>query len=177
VLQIYSASATRLLSFLPVVAPGAIVFLATAADVLFWLIRSEHGAKGGIAQECRGRFIGAYNDLKNSGNEIGCVVGYSQGSVVAIDAMAVLGASERMVTIGSPICSLYRDFLGIELGRGSDLEGRWTNFYRTSDYIGGSVPWAAGGDHEILSNFAMNHMTYFVEAVVHGAIEGLEDAR
>jgi hypothetical protein len=47
---------------------------------------------------------------------------------------------------------------------------RWTNFYRPSDYIGGSISWASCEDRQLVSNFALNHLNYFVETSVMDAI-------
>jgi len=174
VFQIYGASAFRLLSFVPMLAPGVIVFVATAADVVFWLVRPGNGTAPGIAQECRKRFVDCYESLTRDGGRVAIVVAYSQGSVIAIDTLATIGGREKILTIGSPINSLYNEFLGIQIGNDRSTASRWTNIHRRSDYIGGAIAWA-GTDVELINNFELNHLDYFVEPMVQEIISQAAD--
>jgi hypothetical protein len=81
------------------------------------------------------------------------VFAHSQGTVIAAAifsrmARTLLRAEVRLtlVTVGSPITTLYRNFLGVEIGTAfaslcasHPQRFRWINLYRPADYVGGEI--------------------------------------
>ena len=72
------------------------------------------------------------------------VLAHSQGSVIAADVLGEYYSSYEidLITVGSPIDSLYHSFLGIPIGLGlgaPQTRVRWVNLYRSGDYIGDKI--------------------------------------
>jgi hypothetical protein len=126
-------------------------FLDALGDVFFFLVRqrSLHTRKDTLP-----RLWKALRVLDDGVD--GChvvVFAHSQGTVIAagmFSRMARVLLHSRMrltlVTVGSPVTTLYRNFLGAQIGvefaalcRAQPDRFRWFNLYRPADYIGGEV--------------------------------------
>lgn len=109
------------------------------------------------------------------------IFSHSQGTAIAARALDILAkdlsdGEQRitLVTVGSPITSLYRVFLGLEIGREyatlckqQPQRFRWVNICRPADYIGSAVRLP---DLSSIENFALltagDHSGYWVDGVV-----------
>ena len=126
-------------------------FLDALGDVFFFLVRqrSLHTRKDTLPRLWKAL------RLLDDGVD-GChvvVFAHSQGTVIAagmLSRMARVLLRSRMrltlVTVGSPVTTLYRNFLGARIGaefaalcKAQPERFRWFNLYRPADYIGGEV--------------------------------------
>jgi hypothetical protein len=149
---IYTVSASRLAALLPALGPRVATALAVVGDVVFYTARP--GTALSIRETCNGRLrdlLALYAGM-GGGRSI-CVVGHSQGSVIAFEVLSAFpqpqGVTVGLVTMGSPLCTLYRDFLGYNFSARPAPWFAWVNLYRTGDYIGGSVPQLAAGGNDV----------------------------
>jgi hypothetical protein len=147
VLAIYGWASVRLIGPLSSLAGRAAVVLDVLGDVTYYVCQPETGLS--TRHECRKRLQVVLRDLWEQGRRV-CVVAHSQGSVIAYDVLrdeiatsAASGATQglsdtRLVTMGSPLGTLYGRLLGKAL---TPLPGiaHWKNLYREGDYIGGPV--------------------------------------
>jgi hypothetical protein len=76
-----------------------------------------------------------------------------------------------LVTVGAPITTLYRNFLGAEIGvhyaqlcKQQPQRFAWINLYRPADYIGGAVELPGVLNRELLT--AGDHVGYWHDAVL-----------
>jgi hypothetical protein len=126
-------------------------FLDALGDVFFYLVRQRnlHTRKDTLPRLWKAL------RLLDDGVE-GChviVFAHSQGTVIAAGmfsrmARVLLRSQLRLtlVTVGSPVTTLYRNFLGAQIGvefaalcKAQPERFRWFNLYRPADYIGGEV--------------------------------------
>lgn len=136
VLEIYATSALRILPFASFLLGPLAVTVDVLGDVLFFLaaeplsIRSEGVKRVRRALEYLGRCPGDEDVL----------LCHSQGTVLVREALAESPVQLlRLVTVGSPLDSLYRRFLGWEPQAATLDRVTWINGYRAGDYIGGRV--------------------------------------
>ncbi|KNZ33141.1 MAG: hypothetical protein AD742_07765 [Methylibium sp. NZG] len=126
-------------------------FLDALGDVFFYLVRQRnlHTRKDTLPRLWKAL------RLLDDGRD-GChvvVFAHSQGTVIAAGMFSrmvrvLLRSRMRLtlVTVGSPVTTLYRNFLGATIGvefaalcRSQPERFRWFNLYRPADYIGGAV--------------------------------------
>ncbi|MBD2745785.1 hypothetical protein IC232_03650 [Microvirga sp. BT688] len=176
--SIYAASSTRIVSFIPSLfgklrQPAAII-----ADVVLWLapektLSYRNSARRYLPEEetlsyrrsARRRLADL---LKAIGPNVSIhLLAHSQGTVIAVDTLRNYDAQNiDLITAGSPLDSLYKTFLGIELPRPPSVR-IWKNFYRTSDYVGGNVSAAGTKKNKSANNiivdqdYRLNHLDYF----------------
>jgi hypothetical protein len=140
ILQIYSVSALRLSAIFSLLLPFAREILDVAGDVVFHL--QPANSKLCSQTYTLPRLTTLLNRLRNerNGNAI-LVLAHSQGSVIAWTALcANQTAADILVTIGSPLSTLYARLLGGDYGiRPPSSTIRWRNLFRDGDYIGGAV--------------------------------------
>lgn len=152
ILNIYRISVLRIIPYVPFVIGPASVVLDSIGDVVFFLCPNRSPLA--IRETCRSRFVDAmqYAIRDNDIEEI-VIVSHSQGTVVAFDALSNWSFDEpdsqqktvKLLTMGSPLASLYQRFLGSAI----DFEisqtalphwiSEWRNVYRTDDFIAGPV--------------------------------------
>jgi hypothetical protein len=142
VLLVYTLSAVRVVALVPVLIGPFGVLLQVLGDVVLYLLPAE----GLSARDrCRGRLSQLLVHLfAQPGIGKVIIVAHSQGSVIAVDVLATLPPSPmpvHLVTIGSPLESLYMGLLGwtIPDPRAGGLVKTWYNLYRPGDYIGGPI--------------------------------------
>lgn len=146
ILEIYIVSVWRTLPYvLWLFGPFALV-LGVIGDVLFYLQPSkEHPAA--IGHVCRARLTAALQYALESRNDSVSVLAHSQGTVIATDVLRDLsressGGSRSigLVTLGSPLDSLYARFLGEEkTTHAISIVATWVNGYRDGDVIAGPI--------------------------------------
>jgi hypothetical protein len=165
VFTIYAGSSMRLLGFLPSTVGPLRLGLRIAADVVFYIVPAE-GSKLAMAARAQRRFRELIVGLSRQFKDRILVIAYSQGSVIAANALPVTeSAQTNFITAGSPIETLYGRFLGIE----DRLKlPTWKNFYRPSDFIGGPISNAL--DTPVAGHFEQHHMNYLSEPELRGAI-------
>lgn len=89
----------------------------------------------------RQRFTMALEDLEKQGAEAIIVVSHSQGSVIAAQGLedwfrrAPGRSGVKLLTMGSPLRSLYGEFFPHEFGGPVLAVESWTNLYRWDDFV------------------------------------------
>jgi hypothetical protein len=158
-MEVYGQSALRLLP----VAGGLLlkpvqIGLDHSADVLRYLDNPEPE---------RGRLDALIANLRaEEPGAVIAVVGHSQGSRIAVDTVSKSLGVERLATTGSPVAALYGGFLEEEnLPEPADMPP-WMNFWRGSDFVGGSIAKLGKKDREIRANLRLNHLNYWIEPKV-----------
>lgn len=140
VFAIYVASSLRLLPFLAYFVGPFRTALDTISDVLLYLDPTGHlgGEKIRAGTQRRLRDALSLVESNNQSRTI-VVVGHSQGTAIAADVLATQcpGADYRLVTLGSPISSLYWRFMGEQSVAAPKIP--WCNLFRSGDYIAGGV--------------------------------------
>jgi hypothetical protein len=160
---IYVMSSARLVSFLPGFIPQLRTPAAIVADVILFL--APPGELSYRRAACD-RLRTLLNHLAPS-HDI-CLAAYSQGTVIALETLSQAPApSLRLVTVGSPLDSLYERFLGRTTAAPPAVVS-WQNFFRPSDYIG---DWVTAASNVLIgTDYRLNHLHYFQEAPVRAAI-------
>jgi hypothetical protein len=72
------------------------------------------------------------------------LLAHSQGSIVALETIKGGNCPVDLVTVGAPVDSLYKRFLGYAAPHAAVFS--WTNLWRTGDYIGGAISELNGDD-------------------------------
>ena len=68
------------------------------------------------------------------------IVAHSQGSVITWTLLRDKGdVADLLVTVGSPLSTIYTRFLGEEFQGRFTLPVPWHNLFRDGDYVGGAV--------------------------------------
>jgi hypothetical protein len=126
-------------------------FLDALGDVFFFLVPQRNLS---TRLDTQPRLWQALRHLDPAINGRHIIVfAHSQGTVIAAGLLSrmvrflrVADLRLTLVTVGSPLTTLYRNFLGADIGAafGSLCEQqpgrfRWFNLYRPADYIGGEV--------------------------------------
>ncbi len=156
--------------------PGRTV-LDVTGDVIFYVLRDDyiHNATAGALTQ-RVKALLTTLDTQEHGPIV--LVGYSQGSVIAADAArGQEGFTGSLITIGSPIQSLYGRFLKIPAGFRTARVARWDNLFRPTDFVGGPIGPGEGRrpdtDQPVRGNRRRHHVNYWPEPEVRAALAGL----
>jgi hypothetical protein len=184
------------LLLLPLAAKPAAALIDALGDVFYWFVPS---AALNTRGETRSRFDAALaHVLSNHANEHVVIFAHSQGTVIATDALCELaqsyeqaqsgaasvlplsqmgqhlhGGHQRitLVTVGSPLSSLYHSFFGVTIGREylslcrtQPQRFAWVNFCRAADYIGSRV--VLPGVQNYLLATPGDHTGYWKDAVL-----------
>jgi hypothetical protein len=92
------------------------------------------------------------------------VIAYSQGCVIALETLP-FDFNGRLITVGCPVDTLYRRFLGYEFGKTRATRSwSWVNLWREGDYVGGPVHFADGADGPLRND--AGHLYYFKDPEV-----------
>jgi len=138
-LSIYAISALRIPALLTFLLPGVRVVSDILGDVLFHIQPDGSEVSSRVATTERLRSL---LDTLNS-NSIAVdtiVIAHSQGTVIAWTLLKEEPRLARaLVTVGCPLQTLYRRFLGEKYQEGFHLPIPWFNFYHDGDYIGGKI--------------------------------------
>lgn len=138
ILSVYTTSVMRTLPLLVWLAGPFAVALDVAGDVMFYLQPNlEHPAS--IRKPCHSALAVAIDHARvaaNADDDI-VVLAHSQGSVIAAQVLADQPSPVSLVTIGSPLQSLYVRFLGRAVpDAGVSV---WVNGFREGDYLAGPI--------------------------------------
>jgi hypothetical protein len=158
-LHIYAGSAARIIPFLvPVLIPALRVGLNVAADVLLYIL--PPGFALSLQRKSQERFRALLSHLHARHRDTNILVlAHSQGTVIAYDVLRKKSWQiGRFVTVGSPLGSLYRRFLGRAIEALPNCE--WINVYRLSDYIAGPISNRACVDHIQNTQYRFAHFRY-----------------
>jgi hypothetical protein len=164
VIEIYRVSVWRTLPLLAwLVGPFAVV-LDVVGDVVYYLHPGGRQHPAALRETCEDDLQCILPLAFERGGRL-AVVAHSQGSVVAAPIVAALSTNDPLferltkpivfATVGSPLSSLYRRFLGRPLPTPATAAlKRWFNLYRDGDYIGGPLGscqasdlWIGAGGH------------------------------
>jgi hypothetical protein len=159
-LEIYAKSAFRIVPFLlPALIPPLRAVSNVAPDVLLYILPPVFPLSLQSKSRERFRALLTYLRARHPNTPIS-VIAHSQGTVIASD---VLGEDNwritRLVTVGSPLSSLYRRFLGHCLDVLPRCE--WINIYRLSDYIAGPMSNLSIKDRILPTQYRAAHFRYF----------------
>ncbi len=162
-------------------------FLDALGDVFFYLVRQRnlHTRKDTLPRLWKAL------RLLDDGTD-GChfvVFAHSQGTVIAagmFSRMARVLLRSRMrltlVTVGSPVTTLYRNFLGARLGaefaalcKLQPERFRWFNLYRPADYIGGAVELDGVVNRDLLT--PGDHVGYWCDRELLKWLKDLSEGR
>jgi hypothetical protein len=170
--SIYAKSATRILPFaLMVLVPSLRTGLNAAADVLLYILPADFPFS--LQRRAKERFLKLFmqvRDTHTKGNI--SILAHSQGTVIVRDVLGAMDdANCRLVTVGSPLSSLYGRFLGRPVTPVAGCD--WVNIFRPSDYIGGPITEDFGKrpnfnikNEQLNVNYGATHFLYFEDAKV-----------
>jgi hypothetical protein len=134
VLGVYQNSLLRFgVGLLVVLAPVGLL-LDVLGDVVFHVV--PHRSRFSILATTAARLEAV---LLHFAQQERCVtvLAHSQGSIVALEVIRSGKHAVDLVTVGAPVHSLYKRFLGyVEPAAGAYT---WTNLWRTGDFIGGPI--------------------------------------
>lgn len=172
-------SALVILIFVPLlIGPGRTI-LDVTGDIIFYILPEEFPAA--TALPLRRRLETLFDHLGEICRGAPVLVAYSQGSVIAVDAVqARPDFAGPLITVGSPVQSLYGRFLAIPVRFGAPGPERWDNLFRPTDFVGGPIgeddetSGTDGADADIVvtGNPASNHLNYWPEPEVRAALQG-----
>jgi hypothetical protein len=162
-------------------------FLDALGDVFFFVVRD---AALHTRRETQSRLWQAVRHLEVLGQGQHIVLfAHSQGTVIAATVLSriaslLLRSSMRvtLVTVGSPVTTLYRNFLGVDVGgafawlcQHKPQRFAWINLYRPADYIGGAVVLPGVENRELLT--PGDHIGYWHDPVLLRWVKGLAQGR
>lgn len=174
VFEIYLASSLRLMPFLVYLVGPFRVMLDTVGDVLLYVDPVGQLNRGNVRVGSQQRLVNALDHLiETDKNRTVLLLAHSQGTAIAADVLAKKHWEKiRLVSMGSPISSLYWRFMGSEAVTAPPVP--WLNLFRTGDYIAGGegirAPWVPMADVEDRSLGVGRHSGYFEDSKVWDAI-------
>ena len=185
--EVFLQSTKYALLLAPLATKPFAAFLDALGDVFFFLVRQRnlHSRKDTLP-----RLWKALRLLDDGGP--GChvvVVAHSQGTVIAAGMFSRMarvllrsGIRLTLVTVGSPVTTLYRNFLGAQIGveyaalcKVQPERFRWFNLYRPADYIGGEVELDGVVNRDLLT--AGDHVGYWCDRELLKWLKDVSDGR
>ncbi len=149
VLNVYRTSALRIIPFLGFLVGPLTIVVDIVGDIVFFLAAGAFS----IRKEAVHRVASGLRAITSSGNTP-FVVCHSQGTVLVREELETVGDGPlQLLSLGSPMESLYLRFLGWRPRGKTGSTLHWINGYRTGDYIGGPIEAASrnvefgGGGH------------------------------
>lgn len=137
ILEVYQISILRVLPFLLWFIGPLSTITDVLGDILFY-IQPDVKLTYSIKFKCYERLKKAIEYAKSFENTKIVIVSHSWGTIVALDYLLKVPTNLKLITLGSPIQSLWVRFLGnkIEIPEGLN---NWINGYRYGDYIAGPI--------------------------------------
>lgn len=185
--QIFMESTKYALLLAPLATKPFAAFLDALGDVFFFLVRQRNlNSRLDTMPRLWKALQHAHTEVNGSHY---IVFAHSQGSVIAaamFSRMArVLLRSEirlTLVTVGCPVTTLFRNFLGVRLGvEFADLclsnpeRFRWFNLCRPADYIGGAVELDGVVNRDLLTEG--DHVGYWCDRELLRWLKALSEGR
>ncbi len=153
VYEIYKISALRVLPFLPWLLTPMVIVLDVVGDIVFLAL--PEGDCLSIRREVSDRIHSVLDHVSSNYDGIIIILAHSLGSVIALQELSKRKDSDRFqfITVGSPISSIHKRFLGwsptIEEGY-EGLPKRWHNINRYGDYVGSKIDELDEGSNQCL---------------------------
>ena len=144
IITIYQVSALRIVPWLALVFSPIATILDAMGDVGLYVIAPSKNNSNpkdqiGTRVQCQERLSQLLDYVIDTNSyESICLIGHSQGSVIAYDVLKARKQNDRLslITMGSPISTLYKRYLDWPA---DPIDVDWTNRYRHGDYIGGEI--------------------------------------
>jgi hypothetical protein len=137
ILEVYRHSVWRTVPYAAWFLGPFAIALDVVGDVVFYA-RPQDRHPAAIAGRCRARLQAALSYAARKFGTRVVILAHSQGSMIAADLRLIAGLDVPLVTVGSPVHSLYRRFLGTADGEAKVL-APWVNGYRDGDFIAGPI--------------------------------------
>jgi hypothetical protein len=135
VLDVYRTSALRVIPFLGFLVGPLTIVVDIMGDIVFFLADGAFS----IRREAVHRVASGLRAIALSGSTP-IIVCHSQGTVLVREALkGVTEGPLQLLSLGSPMESLYLRFLGWRPSGRTGASLHWINGYRTGDYIGGPI--------------------------------------
>jgi hypothetical protein len=184
---IFLGSTKYVLLLLPLATRPFAAFLDALGDVFFFLVRQRGLNTRSDTQPRLWQALRHIDDPAHGDHVV--LLAHSQGTVIAASVLsriaAVLMRSRlrvTLITVGSPVTTLYRNFLGAEVGQRyarlcEQLPQRfaWVNLCRPADYIGGAVELPGVQNRELLT--PGDHVGYWRDPVLLRWVRALAAGR
>jgi hypothetical protein len=173
---IFLGSTKYALLLLPLATRPFAAFLDALGDVFFFLVRQRGLNTRSDTQPRLWQALRHVDDPAHGDHIV--LLAHSQGTVIAAAVLSRIAAvllrsrlRVTLITMGSPVTTLYRNFLGAEVGsRYAQLCKRlpqrfaWVNLCRPADYIGGAVELPGVVNRELLT--PGDHVGYWCDPVL-----------
>ena len=185
--DVFIQSTKYALLLVPLASRPFAAFLDALGDVFFFLV---HQRNLNTRLDTQPRLWQALRhlDLRINGSHF-VVFAHSQGTVIAASLLSrmarFLPGSEirlTLVTVGCPLTTLYRNFLGANLGqefaalcKAQPERFRWFNLYRPADYIGGEVELDGVVNRDLLT--PGDHVGYWTDRELLKWLKALSEDR
>jgi hypothetical protein len=135
VLDVYRTSALRIIPFLGFLVGPLTIVVDILGDIIFFLASGAFS----IRKEAVHRVASGLSAMALNGNRT-IILCHSQGTVLVREALEAFSKGRvQLVSLGSPIESLYLRFLAWRPPGRTGASVHWINGYRTGDYIGGPI--------------------------------------
>jgi hypothetical protein len=185
--QIFMESTKYALLLAPLATKPFAAFLDALGDVFFFLVRQRNlNSRLDTMPRLWKALQHVHTDVNGSHY---IVFAHSQGTVIAAAMFSrmvrVLARSEirlTLVTVGCPVTTLFRNFLGVRLGvEFANLclahpdRFRWFNLCRPADYIGGAVELNGVVNRDLLTEG--DHVGYWSDRELLSWLQALSEGR
>lgn len=174
--QAFLQSSKYALALLPFATKPFAALLDALGDVFYFVVKQDSLQTRDDTLPRLGRAIQNLSRFATDKHLIICA--HSQGTVIAAALLARLSDALKsgvghvtLLTVGSPLSSLYEHFLGVQIGQAyaqlcaSQPERfRWVNMCRPADYVGSSIDLLGVENKALLT--PGEHMGYWSDAVL-----------
>jgi hypothetical protein len=185
--QIFMESTKYALLLAPLATKPFAAFLDAMGDVFFFLVRQRNLNSRLDTMPRLWKALQHVHTEVNGSHYI--VFAHSQGTVIAAAMFSrmvrVLMRSEirlTLVTVGCPVTTLFRNFLGVRLGvefaelcQSHPERFRWFNLCRPADYIGGAVELEGVVNRDLLTEG--DHVGYWCDRELLRWLKDLSEGR